>query len=757
MKLNFNKREPMIPNTNLGPPKRQTCPSSSWRSVVFVAFIVGMMAMFASNQVQAAPGPPNVITGLTVNKIGDGTISANGINCGTDCDEDYVIDTQVALTASPANDFNFANWTGDCTGTNPNVTVTMDAFFKTCTANFVPAEFIITTIAGNGTPGYSGDGDLAINAELNHPTGGTIDDIGNLYFSDWDNHAIRKINLNTGIITTFAGGVLGGGFKHPGSYIDSMGNLLYISDYGNHVIYKVNSDGTTTLIAGTIGVAGYKDGPAVDAKFNHPAMLIKEGNNLYIGDFYNHRIRKMDLNTNVVETIAGTGGAGYNGDNIPATTAKLYYPGGLALVKDGTDKFLYIGDYYNHRIRKLDINSGIITTVAGNGTSGYGGDSGLATDAQLNVPTIAVFDSVGNMYITDHLNHVIRKVDTSGIITTIAGIPNSGGYNGDNILADQAKLNLPLGVIVENEDNLYIADYENHRIRKLTSNYFKYQVDLQRKTPKPDSSWKTTLDISLGTETNATNYPPNTCDSNGQGYIAIKGTLGNNDYICVKNAHTLANKIGPPIVPNGNGIVDFGLLLEGDTDGDNVLSVNDFSLVFASKDKCIGDTGYNANANFNVDNCVDIDDANFLKSPPIGNMGQTSECTWNDDDMLRRGVRDGAGTVTLITTVIPTDLTVGESFEYSINVQAGTQLVDAAAAYLNFDPEQLQVNHLTAGDKFDFVLQEEFDNTNGHINFAAGVWDNEVPKGLFTLVTINMTVLQADGEKTLSFNTTVPR
>ncbi|RKZ77646.1 MAG: hypothetical protein DRR19_27620, partial [Candidatus Parabeggiatoa sp. nov. 1] len=338
------------------------------------------------------------------------------------------------------------------------------------------ADFIITTIAGNGTAGYSGDGGQATEALINHPTSGPIDDKGNLYFPDWDNHAIRKINLNTGIITTVAGGNLGGGFKHPGGYIDSMGNLLYISDHGNHVIYKVNSDGTTTLIAGTIGVAGYKDGPAVDAKFNHPAMLIKDGNNLYIGDFWNHRIRKMNLTTKEVSTIAGTGSAGYNGDNIPATTAKLYYPGGITLVKDGTDKFLYIGDYYNHRLRKLDINSGIITTVAGSNATplgynggGYSGDGGLAIDAQLNVPTFAVFDSVGNMYITDNRNHVIRKVDVNTKkITTVAGIPNSGGYNGDNIPADQAQLNFPLGIVVDSEDNLYITDYGNHRIRKLT-------------------------------------------------------------------------------------------------------------------------------------------------------------------------------------------------------------------------------------------------------------------------------------------------
>ena len=286
------------------------------------------------------------------------------------------------------------------------------------------------------------------------------------------------------------------------------------------------------------------------------------------------------------------------------------------------------------------------------------------------------------------------------------------------------------------------------------SNCFGYQVDLQRKTPKPDSSWETALDISIGTQTSATKYT-DTCDENGQGNIALEGIVGNEDYICVKNVHTLANKVVAPI--DISNIVDFGLLLEGDANGDNVLSVNDFSLVFASKDKCIGATGYNANANFNVDDCVDIDDAKFLMSPPTGNMGKTAECTWNADFDMLKSQHDSASTVTLSTTVIPTGLTAGDSFEYTIHVQADTQLVDTASAYLNFDPEQLQVNHLTAGDKFDFVLQEEFDNTNGQINFAAGVWNNDVPKGTFTLVTVNMTVLQADGEKTLTFNTTVPR
>jgi len=274
------------------------------------------------------------------------------------------------------------------------------------------------------------------------------------------------------------------------------------------------------------------------------------------------------------------------------------------------------------------------------------------------------------------------------------------------------------------------------------SNCFNYQVDLQRKNPKPDSSWETALDISIGSQTNATKYT-DTSDQNGQGNIAIEGTLGNEDYICVKNAHTLASKVEAPI--DISTTVDFGLLLEGDANGDNYLTGNDLSLIFAAK------KNYNPNADFDVSGSIEMSDALLLKA----NMGKTSACTWDTNlSMLRRGVRDGAGTVTLGTTAIPPSLTVGETFDYTILVQAGTQLVDTASAYLNFDSELLKVNTMLPGQTFDFVLQSSFDNELGNIDFAAGVWDNEVPKDTFTLVTINFTVLKVGGEETLSFNTT---
>ncbi|MDM8562110.1 cohesin domain-containing protein [Candidatus Marithioploca araucensis] len=282
------------------------------------------------------------------------------------------------------------------------------------------------------------------------------------------------------------------------------------------------------------------------------------------------------------------------------------------------------------------------------------------------------------------------------------------------------------------------------------------KVALQGRASPPDPSWETELKIYA--EGNI--YTINT---DNEGHCQLPKELSEGDYsLCVKNSHTLANRIGPPVAVNGDDMIDFGTLLEGDVNDDNKVFMDDFTLLLQSKDKCQGASGYNANANLNADNCVNTDDALLLKAnyfKPKGNE-EPSICEWDNSvtpSVLRSGVRDGGGTVTLRTAPIPSGLIAGTTFDVVVQVQANKQLAEGAAAYLNFDPEQLQVNHLTVGNTFDFVLQNEFDNTQGHINFAAGVWDNEVPKGLFTLVTINMTVLQVGGEETLSFNTTAPR
>src|ERR1019366_9345320 len=208
------------------------------------------------------------------------------------------------------------------------------------------------------------------------------------------------------------------------------------------------SNGVITTVAGngTSGNIG-DNGPATGAQLNYPTgVAVDSAGNLYIADQYNHRIRKVS--NGVITTVAGSGTAGFSGDNGPATSAQLYYPAGVAVDAAGN---LYIADQYNHRIRK--VSNGVITTVAGSGTAGFSGDNGPATSAQLSGPGGVAADSAGNLYIADTSNYRIRKV-SNGVITTAAG----GGSGGDNGPATSAQLNYPAGVAVDSAGNLYIAD-----------------------------------------------------------------------------------------------------------------------------------------------------------------------------------------------------------------------------------------------------------------------------------------------------------
>ena len=245
---------------------------------------------------------------------------------------------------------------------------------------------------------------------------------------------------------------------------DSAGNL-YLAETANHVIRKVDTTGHITTIAGT-GTQGFSgdSGPATAATLDSPqGLALDTANNLYIADTHNHRIRKLNLITGTITTFAGSGTQGFFGDNALATAAQLNLPTGLAADATGN---LYFADSGNHRIRKIS-TTGIITTVAGTGTQGFSGDAGLAIAATIDSPTGLALDPSNNLYLADTHNHRIRRIDAAtGIITTLAG-SGTPFFSGDNGAATTATLALPRGLTIDAAGNLYLADTENHRIRRI--------------------------------------------------------------------------------------------------------------------------------------------------------------------------------------------------------------------------------------------------------------------------------------------------
>ncbi|MCW3122938.1 MAG: hypothetical protein JWQ38_2430 [Flavipsychrobacter sp.] len=335
-------------------------------------------------------------------------------------------------------------------------------------ANYFSYSQIITTYAGNGSWGYSGDGAAATAAALGQPFHIAADLSGNIYIADYYNHVIRKVDT-FGIITTVAGNGING-FSGDGGpataarlnypyaiTLDASGNL-YISDQNNMRVRKVNSAGIISTFAGCAysGYAG-DGGPATDAQFSYPCGITIDGlGNLYLVDY--SLIRKIDA-SGIVSTVAGITTFGYGGDGGPATIAAMS-PRDVAV--DGSGN-LYISDYGNHRVRMVDL-SGIITTIAGSSTFGYSGDGGPATAAELKCPFGLSFDASGSLYFSDQVNNRVRKV-TSGIISLVAGSGVSG-YAGDGGPATAADLHLPLGIAFGG-GNMYFID-SSFRVRKLS-------------------------------------------------------------------------------------------------------------------------------------------------------------------------------------------------------------------------------------------------------------------------------------------------
>jgi trimeric autotransporter adhesin len=246
----------------------------------------------------------------------------------------------------------------------------------------------------------------------------------------------------------------------------SAGNL-YIADLGNSRIREVAAGtGIITTVAGN-NTSGYSgDGEAAtSAELNRPyGVAVDRAGNLYIADLSNNRIREVTASTGIITTVAGNGTFGYNGDGGAAASAELSSPTGVAVDSAGN---LYIADSGNNRVREVAVGTGIITTVVGNGTEGYNGDGGLATSAELNDPAGVAVDSAGNLYISDTDNVVIRKVTAStGIINTVAD-NGTDSYSGDGGAATSAALSYPLGLALDNVGNLYFADANNNVVREV--------------------------------------------------------------------------------------------------------------------------------------------------------------------------------------------------------------------------------------------------------------------------------------------------
>lgn len=356
----------------------------------------------------------------------------------------------------------------------PNINKAILFFLLLTSIRTHAQTYLISTVAGSGLYGYTGDGAQATAANLAGPDAVAVADSGAFYIVQGTNHVVRKVKPS-GVVVTVAGSGTSG-YSGDGSAatmaklssptdvaIDTAGNI-YIADMGNNVVRKVSKTGVITTVAGS-SMAGFSGdgGPATMAKLSSPtAVAVDTFGNLYISDMSNYRIRKVNA-AGIISTFAGMGTSGFSGDGLAATSAGISSVSGIAADRIGNVFFV---DQLNNRIRKIN-PAGIISTVAGTGTSGRTGDNGPATAATFQYPNKIAVDTKGNLYIGDGNNNVVRKIGVNDTIYTIAG-KDSSGFSGDGGLATKAKLLNPRGVAVDTAGKIYIADAGNNRIRKMT-------------------------------------------------------------------------------------------------------------------------------------------------------------------------------------------------------------------------------------------------------------------------------------------------
>ncbi|MGZ3763127.1 MAG: NHL repeat-containing protein [Mucilaginibacter sp.] len=327
-----------------------------------------------------------------------------------------------------------------------------------------PKVLTVTTLAGNGTAGLlNGTGTAA---EFHQASDLAISTSGDLYVGDWLNNVVRKINLTSSVVTTFAGtgapGFTNGtsttatfnGIAHVA--FDKSGNLL-ITDEQNNSIREVTTSGNVITIAGR-GTAGYVDGPAATAAFNTPGNLVVDANgDIYVADTGNQVIRKITISTGIVSTYAGTGVRGLaNGDKGSATFSSPYGIG----ISPGGD--IFVADAANNVVRKITVSTGKVTTFAGTGAQGL--TNGTALSATFFHPGALTFDTGGNIFVSELGNNTIRKITTDGTVSTYAGTGAAGSIDGD---ATSATFQQPNGLAFDSSGNLYVADQLNNIIRKI--------------------------------------------------------------------------------------------------------------------------------------------------------------------------------------------------------------------------------------------------------------------------------------------------
>ena len=343
-----------------------------------------------------------------------------------------------------------------------------------CSGEDVPADGFgtITTVAGTGQAAAGPDGLKPTETDLYLPIQVVFDQDDRPLIVDWNNHRVRTI-LSQRMIT-----VLGTGFEgisepnsltitfsvhHPFQFHRAPDGQIYFAGYHDPRIFRIDAREYVRLVAGNGSSGNAGDGLSAELAFigAPTGVAVAQDGTVYLSDEAYHRVRRVEPD-GTIRHVAGTSTSGYSGDGGLAKDAALYGPTRLAVGVDGS---LFIADTLNHAIRRIDL-SGIISTVAGNGTAGYSGDGGLAVEASLSKPVDVAVAPDGGLFIADSFNHAIRFVDAGGIIITVAGT-GAEGFSGDGGPAAEASLKLPHGVSIASDGSLWIADSANHRVRRI--------------------------------------------------------------------------------------------------------------------------------------------------------------------------------------------------------------------------------------------------------------------------------------------------